>query len=251
MPKLNYAIVGNGSWGTKLFSILKDFDRKVLSISLSRKGISQAQSNYRNDVIEAFNNAPNHIDTVWLAVPPCDQFILVDTALDRGWNIIVEKPWDLKKQKTKSLINKAKKLKLQIGVHHQYCYLDVFKKLSHNLKLGQNVIFSGKFNILRKNRLSIPAFKNLASHLFAIKMLHFPLASTGTIETSYDKENHRSIFLQTANKNYDIDFTNNTEPLIQRFILDFEKSVSSQKLFQLNLDIIIFINEQLKQNSFN
>lgn len=245
MHKLNYALIGNGRWGKKLLNILKNFNREVIQVNFSRRSSSQSETNYRKKVVEAIYNAPKHLDTAWIAVPPGDQYVLVDVALERGWNVIIEKPLDIKSEKIKLLDRKAKKFSLQIGIHYQYCYLDIFNKLSLDLDFKKYTQFSGKFNVENQNILDIDPLSNLASHLFAIKLLHFPFASIKNIETSYNSPADRSILLQTKIKNYNINFTENSEPLIQRFILDFEKSINLHYLFKLNLNFALLVNKEL------
>jgi hypothetical protein len=186
------------------------------------------------------------VDAVWLAIPPIDQEVFVEIILGFHKHVIVEKPWMCNEQTTLKLIDFAKTVDRQVAVHYQYCYLDAFKRLPFqtDYPIGE-ITFQGEFSISRENRLSIPAIYNMGSHLVAIKELFCPEASVSDINTGYNTEDKRLVRFESQSQHYEVDFSCNDEPLIQRFMQDFESHVNASREFPLNLQFSLRVNQQL------
>ena len=235
MREFRYAIVGNGAWGKVITEILRSLCREVTTIELSRKSNEQSETEFKNIVRSKFREVSRHVKILWLAVPPGNQATLIEEALLLGFHVIVEKPLVLDASETHKLQQLANVKRLQVGVHYQYCYLTEFYNLQNSEQFPNKATFSGIFDIEKKNRFNISAGVNLASHLFAIKLMHFQNTSFGSITASYQNINKRCVNIHTNNRQHIIDFTNNNEPLIQRFIADFEYSIIEHYPFLINL----------------
>jgi hypothetical protein len=142
---------------------------------------------------------------------------------------------------------------LNIAVHYQYCFLDRFLNSHEEFDVScKDIVFSGIFYTSKKNRLSIPSLFNFGCHLLAIKHYHFPNARLGEIYTAYEMDDQRSVTIRIGSTQYLIDFLNNQEPLIQRFIDVFEtdlvKKAKSGFDLHLSLKILEDLNELQRKN---
>ncbi len=243
---LKYGVIGSGRWGSVIKKILSTGSEMVISFDISRRHKSETRKNYKNNIKRYLQRNIEQVDVIWIAVPPKDQDILIESVLDYGKHVIVEKPWMCDQMVTSELVNHAKFVDRQVAVHYQYCYLDALKHVPFALHNSQDgMYFWGEFCISRSNRLSIPAIYNLGTHLLAIKELYFPDAFIKGIHTGYNMLDKRRIRIQSTTQCYEIDFQNNNEPLIQRFIFDFENHLNSKKEFPLNLMFSLNINKEL------
>lgn len=244
--KFRYGVIGNGQWGKRIQDILIQMERDIVVFDISRR-FEQTTREYENYILNNLKKNINNVDIFWLAVPPGDQYTLCKSILGFNKHIIVEKPWMENTEKTKELLAYSSKINKQIGVHFQYCYLDCIEKiLKNNDKFS---IFNGAFCVSKENRLSIPAIYNLGSHLFSIKELYFPHLNVGKIETGYNKPDARYFELKGSDKEYVLDFFKINEPLIQRFVKDFEKKIDSEENIDLNLDLCLRINQAIRDYS--
>lgn len=135
-----------------------------------------------------------------------------------------------------------------IGVHYEYCLLDGVESWRLQQKGGAALEFSGRFTTSRPDRLTIPAIENLGSHLFAIRTYAVPAARISTIECGYGVAEERLVSLARENRSIaEIDFSENGEPVIQRFIARFESALDSGS-FPFGLDFAVAVFESM--NSF-
>ena len=239
-------MIGGGRWGSTIKNVLSTTTEGVITFDISRRAENESRESYADNIKKCLQSEIDKVDVVWLAIPPVDQEIFVEIILGFHKHVIVEKPWMCDERITLKLIDYAKTVNKQVAVHYQYCYLDAFKHLPFRsgVPMGE-VFFQGEFCISRENRLSIPAIYNMGSHLFAIKELFCPEASVSGINTGYNMRDKRLVRFESKDQHFEVDFYGNDEPLIQRFIQDFESHVSDSREFPLNLELSLSINRQL------
>ena len=242
-----YGIVGDGRWSGVLKTVLCERTEKVTTIKLPRRGIQQSPVEYGNRLKSLLKTKLAGLDIVWIATPPVDQEIFVESVLSLNKHVIVEKPWLCDKDRTKRLIEIAEVRKKKIGVHYQYCYLNQIAEVvaEINRRPFRVMRFAGEFCIDRENRLSIPSRLNLGVHLLAVKNMYFENAIIEKLLTGYGMENRRNIVVSTEQSRFEIDFLRNREPIIQRFVEHFERCVAEERTFPLDLKLSMKILDDL------
>lgn len=162
-------------------------------------------------------------DILWIAVPPgLHSVAMVEAALDAGCHIIVEKPWLADPSQSLLLETRAAMLGLRCAVHFQYLFLDAIRSLRAIGNDGAGAVFSGQFTIARASANGVPAGPNLGSHLVSLWRVAFPAAALGSLVVGYEQENRRMMCLHSDQAARLVDFTDNAEPIIQRFVTAFE-----------------------------
>ena len=109
-------------------------------------------------------------------------------------------------------------MKVLVGFHFQYLYLNFFKIISKNKYLSRfhvKLEFYAKNNKLKNNHRI-----ELGSHLIAIKKFFFPKNKNLIIKTGY-KKNLRRVTIKNKNKKFIFNFDNNKEKIIQNFVKDY------------------------------
>lgn len=248
MPKCKWGIIGRGQWGTRIAKILDDSSFEVKVLDISRRGAEEDKGDYQERVTDLLKRQAQNLGAIWLAVPPGDQELLVRSALGLGNNVVVEKPWMVSREETEELIVLSRSRGLQVGLHHQYPFLKSLMNLNNMISpTDQGAIFSGQFTTSKRNRFSIPALYILGSHLLAIKCLLFPGAKIGTINVAYKHVKERWISIESQSHKFVVDLLNNSEPIIQRFIVSFEEHIGLDREFPINLRLGLQVNEELKK----
>ena len=149
--KKNIAVVGCGHWGKNLvrnFSELGalwsicDPDNLVVRRFAEKY---QVKNNSFNEIINDQN-----IEGVVLAVPARLHAPMANDAMKKGKHVFVEKPLAMNEVEAKSMIETAKKYKVQLMVGHLLQYHPIFKKVKNIVHRGE----IGKVNYIYSNRLS-------------------------------------------------------------------------------------------------
>lgn len=246
MPDLTYAVIGRGAWGKQIANILNGMGRSVMVLPISRRHGGQSIEQYQSAVNKHLIKSSCNQDVVWLAVPPNDQVLLASLLLENKYHVIVEKPWMASSQESSDIMATAQSSNRQISVHYQYCLLDELTKtrIEYN-SCAEDVIFSGVFTIARPNRLKIPALANLGSHLLAIRQYHFPGTTLGNIQSAYESESQRMCCLQDNSRSLKVNFLGNREPLVQRFIHEFEASIHNDRPNRFGLEFAMLITKDI------
>lgn len=251
MHDFKYAVVGNGKWGAQISEILLKQNKEVESLDISRRKKNITKKKYKEYVFKLLEERAGDLDIIWLAVSPGDQDVLIRCALDVGCNVVVEKPLMINYEQTLEIMNYAKSLNLQVAMHYQYCFLENILEIQKKIQESyvDKLTFSAEFLIPRENRLGIPAVYNLGSHLLAIKCFHFPTAKTKYINTGYKSLESRLIKVKSMEKEYILNFLNNSEPIVQRFIESFEAALVSSTIFPINLELELKISFEINELS--
>lgn len=235
MSKPTFGLVGQGRWGRVIHGVLTELDFQVTVFPLSRKSQSETALEYASRVRRFLGEV--EFDILWLATSPQDQFILLCEGLHRTRHIIIEKPLLISEREALVICEIASATSSTIGVNYQYCFLEeIFDLKKVDGLLRADCIFDGIFTVPQPNRLSISPEVNLGIHLAAIKLLHFPEARLGNIISSYESENRRSFKITCENATWVLDFTENRQPLVQRFLSEYIGCVRSGERFKLDIE---------------
>jgi len=210
---------------------LSENRRRVTVVEDSRRRPTETGADFRSRISEALRSTGAQI--AWLCLPPVpDVPLIVEAALLAGLHVVAEKPWLHSTAQTEALIDLAKGRGAIIAVHHQYCFLDrvqewrqSFHSAGHS---ADGLKFSGRFTLSRPDRQGISALWNLGSHLLAIREYAVPESRISEINCGYDVPDERNVRIENESRIIDsIDFMSNSEPIIQRFIADFEASLTN------------------------
>lgn len=224
----SYLVVGKGRWSSVIVSILNSLGRSVCVSKSLRQKRDETQHALFEKAYSYFNNSNANI--VWFCLPPGPHIqVLVEAALHARLHVIAEKPWLVDNHTTQKLKNIAESFGLKFCVNYEYCYLTEVERYRNQFKGNNEITFHGVFHIERSNP-KIEAIYNLGSHLIAIKTYAFPLAKTGVIDCKYNSINSRRMSLCAHDREIAIiDFSDSTEPIIQKLILGFEGAVHQRK----------------------
>ena len=219
-PLPRYTVLGAGRWAGILAGILNKEGRGVAVLSGNRQAPDENTEAYLARQRRRLEDAG---EIVWIAVPPGPHVpLMVRAALEQGRHVIVEKPWLADAAESRALDDFAAARGLRCAVHYQYCLLDRVRELSVTLDQGAGWAFSGQFTIGRASLNGIAANLNLGSHLVSLWRDAFPKAARGEMFVGYELADCRSVTLTGPRGAHEIDFSQNAEPIIQRFITAFE-----------------------------
>ena len=215
-----YTVLGAGRWAGILAGILNKEGRSAAALPGNRQAPDENDEAYLARLRDRLEDAG---EIVWIAVPPGPHVrLMVRAALDQGRHVIVEKPWLADASESRALDDFAAARRLRCAVHYQYCLLDRVRELSATLDQGRGLEFSGQFTIGRASLNGIPANLNLGSHLVSLWRDAFPRAVRGELVVGYEMADRRAVTLTGPGGTHEIDFSQNAEPIIQRFITAFE-----------------------------
>ena len=176
----------------------------------------------------------------WLCVTPGPHVApMVKAGIEAGVHVVAEKPWMCSKDETESLARAARAHGIRLGVHFEYCLLDAVESWRERYQDMRGLRFGGRFTVSRADRLGVPAMENLGSHLAAIHRYAVPHAEITELVCAYDAANERRVWIEEES----IDFLENREPLIQRFVRRFEDSAE----FPFGIEFAARVAEDLAQ----
>ncbi len=236
--KVRFGIIGN-NWGDRIYKILKSTNNDVIKLSIKNPNKYINYKSYIASLSAMLKTSKNKCNVIWLAITPNKkiQFDIVKECIENNFNLVIEKPWLVDREKTAYLNQLQKKHKVLIGFNFEYLYLDFFKKIEKDLFYGQCTILLN-FHV-KNDKLKNIHFNELGSHLLAIKKYYFENNKNLKISTGYQK-NLRSITFNKNKYNEKIfDFTNNKEPLIQRFIKDYLKHLNNKEKYSLDFTLAL------------
>lgn len=230
-----YVVLGRGRWATRMRGIIAGENRRVATIPETRRASSDTEASYRSRLAEAMRQSNAQI--AWLCVLPGPHVpLMIETALDAGLHVVVEKPWLASQLITDSLASKAKSLHRLIAVHFEYCLLEEVEKWRRDFYPGTGLRFGGHFFLTRPNHMRISAMENLGSHLLAIRAYAAPQSTIQEVSCGYEQPDERSVWLDKKDARVaSIDLLRNKEPIIQRFITKVESSLGGVH-FPLDLE---------------
>ena len=246
MNSIKYGIIGN-NWGLKILKILESMDKHAKLIKIKSPKKYNNLEKYKKISKKIIKNISKNFDVIWIAIPSNEKLFLANQCLKNDLNLIIEKPWLYSFKETQRIIKLQKKKKLQIGVHYEYLYLKKLfleKKIKLFNKKKSN--FKGIFNVKSKIGINLSPLYELGSHLMSIKLLYFNKTMIQDFECSYNKKDCREIKLFNNKKMFSLNFTHNKEPIIQRFIIDYEKKLVSKKKYNIDLKFACNVYKNIK-----
>ena len=152
------------------------------------------------------------------------------SALSSGLHVLAEKPWSCSPAQTEELAGLARRAGLRVGVHFEYCLLDGVRRWRETLGEGDGYDFGGRFTTPTPDRMGVPADVNLGCHLRAVHRYAVPMARLGELACGYEEPPSRVVWVAAPGRpREEIDFTNQREPIIQRFVSLFESHLHTGK----------------------
>jgi hypothetical protein len=233
-----YVVLGRGRWAVRMQNILAAENRRVTSISETRRATGETDTAYKSRLAAAMGASNAQI--AWLCVLPGHHVpLLVDSALDAGLHVIVEKPWQASQRVTSALVARAKSLRRLIAVHFEYCLLEEVERWRRDFHPGNGLRFGAHFFLSRPDHTGMSAMDNLGSHLLAIRACAVPKSAIQEIRCGYEQPDERCVWLEKRNTQAAfIDLLANKEPIIQRFVAKVEASLEGAE-FPLDLEFAL------------
>jgi len=240
-----YLIVGGGRWGGRMHAILTGEGRRAEFASGLRRQSNESRGAHEARLAQTFSHSSAQI--AWLCVPPGAHVpTLIHAAFAAGLHVIVEKPWVYTRAETTELQDAATSAGLKGGVHFEYCQLSEIENWQRRYEQQGGLEFGGTFNVHAADHLGIPAMQNLGSHLVAMHEYAVPHSRLSKIHCGYELPDERMVWVDSDKKRVaSIDFLDSKEPIVQRFVLGFENSLSG-KPFPFDFEFAQRVNENLR-----
>lgn len=239
-----YVILGRGRWAQKIQPIIGGEDRLVTAIEETRRRVSESEAAYVARLGEAMKATGAHI--AWLCVLPGPHVsLMVQTALEAGLHVIVEKPWYGSAEDTEQLQLLAHQRRRLVAVHFEYLVHREVQSWQENFYPGGKVHFGGHFFLGRPDKSSIPAIDNLGCHLFAIREFAVPASEVAEMQCAYERLDERLVWLEQGGRRIaSIDLFKGSERLIQDFMKKVEATLGGAA-FPFDLDFALRVANQL------
>jgi len=242
--KFSYVILGSGRWGARISKILCDMGKDVSHVAVEKK-VRNNREKYLKILKHRLNQLKKTNSVLWVAIPPGYQYEISKIATELGFHQVFEKPWNVTMSQSCELAALCKQKKVTVGVHFQYCYLDKLELISKNTeKSDKQCFFSGVFTIDKSNKLGLDPVDNLGIHLAAIWQQYFNEINFQSLVVGYDSCNERSITISDVNGDYvsGLDFSINSEPIVQRFVENFEDCINNEESFKYGIEFAGKVN---------
>jgi hypothetical protein len=236
--KVSFGIIGN-NWGNKIYKILKLTNNDVFKVPIKSPNKYKNYESYVAALKKILKKFKKKCNIIWLAISPNEkiQFDVVKLCIENNFNLIIEKPWLVNKKNTAHLKQLQKKHKILVGFNFEYLYLDFFKQVHKHLFHDKSTV-SLDFHV-KNIKLKNIHFNELGSHLLAIKKYFFKDIKKLKITTGFKKNLRRVVINKNKINEKILDFTNNNEPLIQRFVTDFLKHLKKKKKYPLDFNLAL------------
>jgi len=111
-----YVILGRGRWAKRMQPIIAGEGRSVVAIEETRKRPTESEANYVSRLAQAMKESAAQI--AWLCVSPGPHVtLMIQSAMEAGLHVVVEKPWYGSKEETERLLALARARARVIGAH--------------------------------------------------------------------------------------------------------------------------------------
>ena len=239
--KIVYGVIGN-NWGNRIYSILK-FKKKNVCKLKTITFFKNDKNEYLNYLTRSIKQ--KKINLVWLAINPFKNYHLIKFLIDKNINLVIEKPWTHSEIKTKNMIQTIKNKKVKVFFHFEFIFLSILKNLDKKKINSINLEFKTKF----KKKSKIPLKYEFGSHLAAIKIFHFNNIRKVFYSYGYNKQqNVRRVIIHYDSKKKILDFSNNKENIIAKFINFVEISIKRNLKNYLDLNFAMKVNREINKN---
>lgn len=229
-----------------MHAMLAQEGRRVEFAANIRRTSDENGLGYEGRVAESFARSGARI--AWLCLAPGEHVPpLVRAVIAAGLHVIVEKPWIHSREETGALIEAADKAKVSTAVNFEYCWLSEIESWRRVFHKRRDLKFGGVFTVRAENHLGIPATENLGCHLVAIQIYAVPDAGVSGISCAYDSEDERKVWIESGEERLgEINFWGSKEPIIQRFLSEFEKSLDGER-FPFDLGFGLKVAEKIRE----
>ena len=243
----SYAVVGRGRWAGVMQRILTGEGRSVSVVADARQRRGESDAEYMGRLAADLNFSGTQI--AWFCVPPGPHIpFLLRAALDVGVHVVVEKPWLCERGETEALAERARSRGLAVGIHYEFCLLDGVAAWRREFANAEGFEFGGRFLTSKAARRETSALDDLGSHLFSIREYAAPRARVAEIECAYSTTDERKAWLTGAGEGLSaVNFTLNTEPIVQRFIGLFERAVTAGEHFPFGLEFAMRVADASRE----
>jgi len=243
----SYAVVGRGRWAGVMHRILTGEGRSVSVTADARQRQGESDPEYMGRLAADLNFSGAQV--AWICVPPGAHVpFLLRAALDAGVHAVVEKPWLCERGDTEALAERARSRGLVVGIHYEFCLLDGVTAWRREFANAEGLEFGGRFLTSKAARRETSALDDLGSHLFSIREYAAPRTRVAEIECAYGMPDERRVWLTRSGKVHaPINFTANTEPIVQRFIGLFERAVTAGESFPFGLEFAMRVADASRE----
>lgn len=224
---LAYVILGRGRWAKKIQPIIAAEGKTVTAIEPTRRLPSEGTPAYQARLAEAMK--ASHAQVAWLCVSPgAHVSLLVQSALEAGLHVIVEKPWYGSAAETEHLQALARARRRLVAVHFEYLAHRGVEDWKERFYPGAELHFGGHFSLCRPDHTGIPAMDNLGCHLLAIREFAAPASEICEIACAYERPDERVVWLERCGKRLaSIDLRKGSEHIIQEFLKKVEAALEA------------------------
>jgi hypothetical protein len=247
-----YLIVGKGRWGTRMHAMLATEDVRADFASNTRMQSGESPTAYESRMAAIFSGSKAQV--AWLCVPPGLHVPpLIRAAITAGLHPLVEKPWPYSREETSAMQQLAHAAKLQTAVHFEFCLLSEVEDWRREYQHRADLRFNGIFDVSAGDRLGMSAMQNLGSHLVAMHAYATPHCGISTIRCAYNTIDQRKVWLEAGTERVaEIDFLGSKQPIIQRFLEQFENSLDRSPFpFDFSFAHRVHENAQALQSNRN
>ncbi|MGA8232579.1 MAG: hypothetical protein WB795_13965 [Candidatus Acidiferrales bacterium] len=244
---LTYTVVGRGRWAGVMQRILTGEGRRVSVVADARQ--RQGESDVEHMARIAADLKFSGAQVAWFCLPAGPHIAsLLGAALDVGVHVVVEKPWLCEGDATEALAERARSRGLVVGIHYEFCLLDGVAAWRRDFANAEGLEFGARFLTSKAARRETSALDDLGSHLFSIREYAAPRARVVEIECAYGVTDERRVWLKCGGELVSaVDFTGNTEPIVQRFIAQFERAVTTGENFPFGLEFAMRVEDASRE----
>jgi hypothetical protein len=144
---------------------------------------------------------------------------MIQSAMEAGLHVVVEKPWYGSKEETERLQALAHAGARTLAVHYEYCMLEEVQKWRQEFYPGAGLRLGGRFFLSRSDQTGIPALDNLGCHLLAIREWAVPSSEVSEIRCGYELPDERVVWIERkGHRIASIDLFNHRQLIVQRFM---------------------------------
>ncbi len=239
-----YVLLGRGRWAQRMHPVIAGEGRTVATIEETRQRPSESDSRYVARLAEAMKASSTQI--AWLCVPPGPHVaLMIQSALDAGLHVVVEKPWYGSAEDARRLQALAEATRRLLAVHFEYLVHHEVENWRNTFHPGAGLRFGGHFFQSRSDRSGIPAIDNLGCHLFAVREFAVPASEISEIQCAYERPNERLVWLEKGSERISrIDLFQGSQRIIQDFLKKVEAALDGAA-FPFDLAFALQVANQL------
>ena len=239
-----YVILGRGRWAKRMHPIIAGEGRSVAAIEETRQQSSESEAKYVLRLTQGMKQSSAQI--AWLCVTPGPNVtLMIQSAIEAGLHVVVEKPWYGSKAETERLQALARARGRVLAVHYEYCMLEEVQKWRQEFYPGAGLRLGGRFFLSRSDQTGISAIDNLGCHLLAIREWAVPSSEVSEIRCGYELPDERLVWIERKGRRIaSIDLLNHRQLIVQRFMEKVEVALDGAA-FPFDLDFALRVANQL------